>query len=613
MDSKQYLLHLLSNCFRERYEGHPGQWADRRLRLPYSTQEPEFILSRAPWLIPAFEALGNPQYRKVDIRGPAGSGKSLIGEIDICFCVENQPGTYYYVWPGDEDAKDQVEDRIYPLFLDNAFLAQMLPLDRHKKRNSKIVFPDMQFYSVGANESNAQRVRAFRLTMEEPHMFKSGMLTKFRKRMRGVRGVRELTLSTGSVLGHQTDEEFKSGSCHEFEIPCPHCGHFQALTKDDLEWDKNESTKDEKGEYRWEPLRESMRYECQKCDKPFPKRPEERLELAQAGKAIQKNPNAPKHHFSYHYSAHVVDWIDLRDIGQEYIEAKIAMRFGNLDLYKDFIQKTEANAWDDAPPDSILDVNQRFGAYVKRSSWSDEICRFLTVDNQFGQSSKGELPHRWCLTRAWGLSETRLIDECKVDEWEDVEELRKALGVVPARVLVDIAFDRPDVLKQCHRFGWQGLIGEDRRVSFPHKGKDEKGNPAVFQLPFSPPKHGHVGMGQRGRLSAATYYHWCHKPIKDLYHRLANGHANDYKFLIADDVSDDYKKHVQAEYSRIWNGKREWHTPESRADHLLDCEQMNLSAAVMDPRLPLGKTLKGGLIKQKAQDDDNHSEDGEVD
>ncbi|MEM6885422.1 MAG: terminase gpA endonuclease subunit [Verrucomicrobiota bacterium] len=588
-----WLARTTLKAFRPKFGDHPGKWGDKRLAIPYSTQEPVFILDRAPHLLPAFEALGNPKYKKIDIRGPAGSGKSLIGELDICFCTENDPGLYYYVWPNDQDAKDQVEDRIYPLFQSNDFLCNLLPVDRSKKRNTKIVFPDMSFYSVGANESNAQRVRAYRLTMEEPHMFNSGMLTKMRKRMKGVQGARELTLSTGSELDHQTDVEFKNGSCHEFHIPCPHCGHMQAPVTSHIKWDKTENTTDENGEYRWEALRKTMRHECEECGKPFPQKASERLKIAKQGKAIQTNPNAPDDHFSYHYHAAVVDWISIEEIAEEYIKAIHATRIGNLELFKDFVQKTEANAWDESPPQDNREISERFGGYVKLDHWPDEICRFMTVDNQAGKASKGENPHRWVLTRAWGAAESRLVDERKVDTWEDVEVLRDELGVAANRVLVDIAYDRQEVLKMCEAFGWQGLIGNERRKSFPHKGKDERGQPATFQLPYSPPQRGYINIGKRGRNSSAIYYDWCHEPIKALYHQMAQGNSPDYLFSVADDVSEDYQKHIKAEFRRKdKSGKWVWFRPEHLDDHHLDNEQMNVAAACMDIRLPIGKSLR---------------------
>jgi hypothetical protein len=593
--SKRFLLRLLTVEFRDRSELDPGSWAeDKGLLIPYSTQDPTFKKDRSPWLIPAFDALGNSVYRVIDIRGPASGGKSLIGEIDIAYTIENNRGLYYYVWPSDEDGKDQMEDRVFPMIQANEFLAEKQPKDRHKKRNTKIMFSGMPFYSVGANESNAQRVRAFRLTMEEPHMFKKGMLAKFQKRTRGVAGSRQLTLSTGSVKGDQSDEQFNAGSRHEFQVPCPHCSTYQAMTMEHLEWSKDDSVYDSTGEYRWDALRESVRYECAHCSKPWPKDADSRLLQARNGKAVSQNPNAPSHHFSYHFNALVVDWISLEDIAEEYIKSRHDLRLGKTELYKDFVQKTMADAWDEAPPVDSKTIEERFGAtpYIKRDEFQDEIIRFMTVDNQYGKSSRGEMPHRWCLIRAWGAVETRLIDFVKVDEWEDVEELRKQLRVPKLCVLVDIAFDRPEVLKQCYLHGWQGLIGEGTRESYPHRGKDEKGNDCIFQLPYSPPKRGHIGIGERGRQSSAQYFHWCHKPIKDLYHNLASGRAPDYDFSICKDVSEEYKQHVQVEYKKMVKGKWEWWKPPSKDDHALDCEQMNLSAAVMCPRLPLGKSLK---------------------
>ena len=64
--------------------------------------------------------------------------------------------------------------------------------------------------------SSAQSKRVKYLTMEEPHMYKPGMMTAFEKRCEGVRNAKILTLSTWSILGDESDAAYQSGTCEEW-------------------------------------------------------------------------------------------------------------------------------------------------------------------------------------------------------------------------------------------------------------------------------------------------------------------------------------------------------------------------------------------------------------
>ena len=249
------------------------EWADGNLKLPQSVRYPVFLAEEANWLSEPLRAISDPNVKRVDIRGPAGSAKSLIGEIHIAYVIENDPGFYYYVWQTDDDAKDAMEDRVVPMLEGNDALFRLLPTDRAKKRIQKITFFNMPLYAVGANESAAQSKRVKYLTMEEPHMYRPGMMRAFEKRIEGVKNPKIITLSTGSVIGDESDEAFNSGSCEEWEVPCPHCNQFQKMTdaRDRLKSDRDEKTIDKDGNFIWHKLLETVRYNCEHCGMDWPK------------------------------------------------------------------------------------------------------------------------------------------------------------------------------------------------------------------------------------------------------------------------------------------------------------------------------------------------------
>ena len=543
-------------------------------------------------------AMSDPKIRRVDFRAPAGAAKSLVGEVHIAHAIAEEPGLYYYVWQTDEDGKDAMEDRIYPMIEANEMLATRLPVDRNKKRMAKVAFPHMSLYCVGANLSAAQSKRVKYLTMEEPHLYGPGMMTAFEKRVEGVRNYKILTLSTGSILGDESDESFMSGTCEEWQLPCPHCQTFQTPvdSRDRLRAQIDGETCDEAGEYNWSKILPTVRYNCEHCGMDWPTSEEARKEQSRLGRYVVTNPNAAEDHRSFHLEAVSVHYFPLSKILMEKMKAVSAYKRGAIEPFKDYMQKRRAMAWDESP--AMTDEKAAFerskGEYMKGDPHEFEIARFLTIDNQAGKASRGEGAHRWYVCRSFGPNECRIIDEGRITSWEEIEEKRIALGVEPARTLVDIAFDTAAVQAVCVRYGWQGLWGDNSgKKSFPHhENVMTPSGPAriVRHYPYSSPNIGHVGIGKSGERRQARYFFWCQRPIKDLWHRLKNGMTS-YRWTVAKDVSDAYRDQTNVEYKKQViekkTGQKKWEyfVPSGKDNHLTDCDQMCLTAAVMDPRL----------------------------
>jgi hypothetical protein len=594
---RQWILDALAGVFRPKFDGTMVEWADGRVKIPSSTRRPVFVASESPWLLEPMRALCDPGITRVDMRGPAGCAKSLVGELFIAYIVENEPGMTYYVWQADEDSKDAMEDRVWPMFTENAMLAERMPTDAGKKRICKINFPTMAFYALGANLNNAQAKRVRYLIMEEPHCYKPGLMSAFEKRCEGVRGAKILTLSTGSVKDDESDEAFNEGTCEEWEVPCPHCGAFQRMTdqKDRLRCDRTAETTDAEGNIIWGKLLPTVRYNCEACTRDWPTDEAFRHNQAKLGRYTATNPNAPAHHRSFHLEATAVHWLALDKILQEKLTASFAAKRGNVEPLKDYMQKRRAVAWDESPPEDDETGGERMKGvyYLRAKAEYEEIARFLTIDNQAGKASKGDGEHRWFVCRSFGPAESRLVDCGRITTWEQMEELRQSLGVLPACTLVDCAWDTQSVQAVCVRYGWQGLWGDNtNKKSFPHheqvvvNGKPER---RVRQYPFSSVMVGHVGMGFGGQQRQARYFFWAQAAIKNQYHRLKNG-LTSYRWTAAQDTPPAYFEHLKNEHKRqeidnAGNKRWVWYNPPKKPNHLLDCDQMSLVAALLKPSL----------------------------
>lgn len=615
MTSTEYARRTIAGCFIRPHDGDMVSWADGKLKLPYSVRYPIFMAHESPWLLEPMRAVSDPNIRQIDVRMPAGAAKSLIGEIQIAYTIAEDPGLYYYVWQTDDDAKDAMEDRIFPMIEANELLATRMPVDRNKKRMTKVAMPHMSLYAVGANLSAAQSKRVKRLTMEEPHLYGPGMVSAFKKRVEGVRNPKILTLSTGSVVGDESDEDFLSGTCEEWQVPCPHCGQFQTMTdnRDRLRSQIDAETTDDNGEINWSKVLPTVRYNCEHCGMDWPSDEDSRKTQSRLGRYVVTNPNAAEDHRSFHMEAVSVHYFPLAQILMEKMKAVQAYKRGAIEPFKDYMQKRRAMAWDESPADTDekASYERAKGEYFLREPHEFEIARFLCVDNQAGKASRGEGAHRWVTCRSFGPNECRLIEARKVVTWEEVEELRIELGVEPARTLVDMAFDTVNVQAVCVRYGWQGLWGDNSgKKSFPHHETimTPQGPQRITrQYPYSPPNVGHVGIGKSGERRQARYFFWCQSPIKDAWHRLKNG-LTSYRWTHAANASDEYRKQTNVEFKKQQtdsNGRKSWVWcfPSGKDNHLTDTDQMCLVAGIMDPRIrELLWTVGGETVNENAQE-----------
>lgn len=517
----------------------------------------------------------------------------------IGFVVDNRPGPLYYVHQTDDDAAEAMEERLTPMFEGNDFLLEKLPTDRKKKRIKTIAFKNMMLRAVGANKSAAQSKRIKYLILEEPHLYEAGMMLAFQKRCEGVTDPIILTLSTGSEEEDDSDESFKAGTCEEWEVSCPHCGDYQIMSdhQDRLISDRNDSTYDAENNIIWHKLLPTVRYNCESCGRDWPKDSEFRMEQASKARYRVTNPNAPDGHYSFHIEATGIHWISLETLVEEKLKASYAAKRGSLEPLREYIQKRKATAWNNMPESNAsTDLKRLEGFYIKRALNEEEISRFLTFDNQAGRARLGEGAHRWYVCRSYGQGECKLIDEGRITTWEECEQARIELGVMPQRTLIDCAWDTQAVQAICVKYGWYGLWGDSTgKKSYPHhENVPDPKNPGKMMrvtrwLPYSSMNIGHVGIGGDGQQRSARYFFWCNDPIRSLYHRLIDG-LTIYRWTHASNTSPTYFEHRANEFRRqtvnsagkkIWG----WARNDRKPDHELDCDQMNLVAALMDSKI----------------------------
>lgn len=610
------------SLFKGEHGGTFTEWAGGR-KIPHSTRSKTFAPPDSRWLCEPGDCLLDPYVTQVTMVMPAGSAKSLLGELYSDYVVGNDDGILYYVCQSDEAAQDVGEDRLFPLFEANGTFPLVNPLDRSQKRVSKVQFPNVTLYLLGAKLNAAQSKRVRHLVCEETHTWKPGMLAAFKQRCNAVVGPKILVLTTGSITDDETDKDFRAGSMHEWHVLCPECKNAQAMKNVNLRYEISERTMDHDQNFRWSALRASVYYQCEHCPAQWRDTPETRRFLQETGHYIQTNPNAAEKNRSFHINALAIHWFSWADLAVEWIEATRASKVGSFGLLRDYIMKKLAEAWDEKPREDNPKLQEarvsklyKAGKHWKdedgKPFWEDgwvETTRFLTLDKQ----------ESWFtgVIRAYGLlpdgtTEHRMVLEfggvppgepgC-ISTFEECEDLREKYHVEALRTFCDCGHFTKEVQARCVQYGWQALWGSEQK-SWPHdlKSPFHPVNVAKFnrqpfkhlsekpvRLPFSPPQKGHANIGKAGKAQLCTYYFWSNPVIKDFWHFLHN--AGDGRWTQYEGTSKQYNKQSCAEYKRLEydkaSGQKQWKWTYRGDNHATDAEQENLAVAMMDDRLSI--------------------------
>ena len=182
--------------------------------------------------------------------------------------------------------------------------------------------------------------------------------------------------------------------------------------------------------------------------------------------------------------------------------------------------------------------------------------------------------------------------------WESIEELRVQHEVKPHLLFIDSAYNTQKVYAACKRFGWTCMRGSKLR-DFAHKMKGDENvrraySPRVYVDPA-------VGTKSQGRVRPVSLFHWSNPTVKDVLCNLRDGKGASWTVL--PDAGQEYELQMFSERRKERHDKAgqvvyEWHRVGKRANHLWDCEGMQVAAAIKKgnaKRVPMGILFVGPM------------------
>jgi phage terminase large subunit GpA-like protein len=579
-------------------------WAEKHVHLPGSiTESGRFNCATSNYLKAPLEALQDNTVRRVSLRWPIRSGKTLVSQLFIAWSVANDLGPTMYLLPTFETAKDMADNRIRPILMECAPVLDRLKSDPDATKRATINFlGGATLWIRGMTKSELQAKSVRYLLLDEPYFSDQSLIPEALGRQGDwVRAgtSKTLVMCQGSDSNDWTDEDFLAGSQELLHFDCGECGEaiparlWGDRVKESwgLVW---ESHKDEAGDYDFNKILPTVRYKCPHCGHLHRDTPRTKRQWNSTSRYIAQNPNAPRDHRSFTFSAIICyPW---QELVKDWLNARKSAKSGDLGPLAAFIQKKMATPWNS---DYLIDtVRAATGDYQPDATWPDEFVRIASVDVQSNDLF-------YLVVRAWARDgRSRLLYFNKVYGWESLARtIIDTWKVPPKRTVVDCGYNTGTVLRFCAKHGFIAAKGTDQERFF-HTWKQGKGT-AKLERAYSMPVVADAKMGTKdqGKGVSCVQFQFSDPRLSDTLNALRND-GNTFQTPQDWDPETEkmYLKQVGAMVKKLVLTKtklgenddksnaisrKKWRwVATSKDNHAFDCEKMNVLMAMILKILP---------------------------
>ena len=612
------------------------QWAEEHVKsIPYSPNPGAFRSDNSPWIRAPLEALTDITVKKVQIVAAIQAGKTLLSEIGSAYIIPNMPGPMLWLDQQDDEAKDELEGRLMPLWKCTAPVRRLISgargRNRYKTKRNKVTFINgMPTWVLGAhNKKNLQRRSIRWLIGDETWQWPPGHMAEAEARVTAFGWLGKIFFSSqAGEVDDDTDLSFRGGTQEEWNFVClnPECETLQPYLLENLDF--SEASKRDDGSRNMDEVVNLARIVCPHCGHRHNTneiRTRRMMNDPERGaKFVVMNPDAPANYRSFHWNGFAST--PCGEIAKLYVEAKAAERRGDVGLLKIFYQKRLATPWLDMYSDYKMEIER--STYLMGEDW-DEECGILRngviVDRLPDKPERADFPteedylealqkhsrlvgskpvrgrmlkvdcqrdHYWATVSSFSANGSMRLLWCAGGReaaenpnplltWEDVEALQERFDVANHLVFVDAGDNTNQVYQECAKRGWTALMG-DGRHTFTHRIPidpkfPEKGMKRVERF-YSPEKRIMLGRGLFCRM-----HFFSNLQCKDILARMRNNQdaTTGATYEVPDDVPEYFLRHMDSERRIKKGAKWAWELIGKRPNHLWDCEAMGISGMVM--------------------------------
>lgn len=557
------------------------QWAEDEIVLtrrqtetpgPYST-----LLT--PYIREPLNCFADPSVTDVCLCFGSQTSKTTAMMIGAAWRMVNNPAPLIWVMPSEHLARSFSENRWQPMVDDCDKLRALKPSNVHRYKTLEQQFRDCTLVFIGSNSpANLASRPAGILIMDETDKFatpterEAGAVALAENRTKSYTNALRIKASTPTTSEGEIWQAFLQGDQRYYFVPCPHCGTMQRLLWSQVKW--ADAARSEEGTWNEDAVRATAYYECESCKDKITDGHKTRM--LRAGEWRPLNPNAGKGRRSYHLNSLYAPW---RSCGFGELAVLFLRQKASLLGLQDFVNGALAEPWID-DSEKQEEIKATASDYLAGDRWEEAEFSAMTVDVQ-DQGGR----HFWVVIRDWskdGRSRGRWAG--RIETWDDLEKLREENEIRPPCVFVDSAFASREVYFACCRFGYVALRGSDQE-SFTWSDNGRK-----VQRAYARPERGDPAGGGRwdsGSLTRRTcpLIKFSAPTCEDILDALRRSNPPTWEF--PKDFPIDWHEHMASTIKRKLRNPvtgattAKWVVQKGRANHLRDCEKMQVVGALL--------------------------------
>ena len=573
------------------------EWAEKNVVLVGSVLSEKYDSALTPWTIEPLRACADRNIRRVTLVKPIQTGGSRVGLIALCWWSKYGHGQIQYNWEKAEKAEDKWQSETLPT------LEACKVLDWSGERfqatscHAKFLRSFIRAQGVWIPENLDSDSIPFQIN-EEVHAWKPGHLAKARGRQTAVTFPKSIDISNAGMVDDQLHAAYQSGTARRWQSKCPGCGGFHIMQ---TRWDDRtpergglrydaDNARLPNGLYNYNVILPTIYYQMP-CGHKVTDNRRDRRAMSVGGKYSEPtNAGALSYHESYSYDCVAVDFIPWVVLIQEKHNALRALRAGDGEPWKKYIQERECNFYD------AKDGNPFVGKIIvnttrskSRAGLDGRAARFAVLDRQKGLHREGESPHWWMVVRdVMPNGDSELVFEGKLYTEEDIKNTMAEYSILKSSAAMDATWDTSNVTDLAFRLGVHCLFvtGE---ASFSHGTDGRKifsKEEALHKYLNRQPKFDYVlqaipGTHDVEMLPAAGEPAYWRVSKYGMMDRLGwvRGKQSGLKWEVPGDVSEDYKQQIDSwswtklpkENAKTKEDQYGWQQV-ARHDHLHFCE-----------------------------------------
>jgi hypothetical protein len=250
-----------------------------------------------------------------------------------------------------------------------------------------------------------------------------------------------------------------------------------------------------------------------------------------------------------------VDYISWLGLIQQKHRALQALRCGDPEPWRKYLCERECVFWNPEDRPLVGQIVVRPGVMKNRGGLAEPKLRIFALDRQQGSLAHGELPHWWMVIRDvvdYGEQpredgrkpgDSMLVWEGKCVTDEDVIDVLDQHECIRCLGVADSGDDTMFVYQFCLRYGINAIKG-GKEMFYSHGDKGRKifsVEKPLHQMTQCPPT-------RQDPVEEPQFWFYSKYGIRDRLQYLRGGGY--FAWEVPEDVSDDYKKHNEAEVFR---------------------------------------------------------------